>query len=118
MHISTSKNYILCKVIYLIQHMLLTVHSKNKLLITFLLPIVNPSSGSFLFPPHAYLTHDLYGFRSCKSSFLNLLSFLKFPQTYSQFSKCYPQPIVTDKKRVEKTSLFLLYPLCTISVFN
>lgn len=64
MHISTECFYILCKVIYLIQYMLLALHSRNKLLITFLPRSINSSLGTLLFLLRAYLKRDLYGFHS------------------------------------------------------
>lgn len=44
------------------------------------------------------------GFAAVFLQIMSLLYFLKFPQTYTQISFSYPQTIVTNKKRVGKTS--------------
>ena len=46
------------------------------------------------------------GFTAIFLQFSFLLSIQKFPQTYAQFTQCYPQSIVTKKKRVAKESYF------------
>lgn len=92
--------------------MSLCLRNKSKLLITFRLLLKNPSLDTLQFLQRAYLKRGLYGFHSYIFSFYNPSFFSEISTNLFTISRCYPQPIVTNKKQVEKKSLFLLYPLC------
>lgn len=85
--------------------------------ITFLHPPTYPLLGTVLSLQQTCLTHGLYGFRNYTFSLFKSSSYLKFPQTYAHFHKCYPQAIVSKEKQVGKNALSFTTCCVQIAIF-